>query len=425
MHQGRSLSVTLSASLNGCRRGLPERRQRWTGCPSGRWLDKGPEHAATHAAALEAVLDVVGRRGDRGGHVCLPEERLESRYDHRVAATEPASARGHRATIQEVAARAGVSIATVSRVMSGSTKVREELAARVRAAADEFGYRPSFAARSLATGATQMVGMVVPNLANPYFYEVIKSINLAAVEAGYQIAVGDANEDAEQELELCRSFMDKLDGLLLMSPRMSTRAMRTLTRETPNLVLLNRVVPEVGAPTVAIDSHGSMLELCGHLLSLGHRRVVYLAGPADSWSNVERWRAVRNARAFGLEAEEVPAGGTIEAGYRTVEQALEQNATAIICHNDLVAFGALSRLQELGVRVPADVSLTGFDDIPFASYASPALTTVRSHGDLGAEGWRVMRQVMRTEPPDEMTLLPAGLVVRASTAPPPSRAVTS
>jgi LacI family transcriptional regulator len=326
--------------------------------------------------------------------------------------------RGRRATIQEVARRAGVSTATVSRVMSGKTRVSDELAARVRAVADELGYRPSFAARSLALGTTQMVGMVVPNLANPYFYQVIKSVNLAAVEDGYQIAVADTNEDAEQELELCRSFVDKLDGLLLMSPRMPTRALRALARETSNLVLLNRVAPEVGVPTVAIDSHGAMLELCGHLLSLGHRRAVYLAGPASSWSNSERWRAVRQARSFGLEVEQVAAGGTIEAGYDAVEEALTHRASAIICHNDLVAFGALARLQELGVRVPDDVSLTGFDDIPFASYGAPSLTTVRSEEDLGLEGWKLMSRVVRGEPLDDMRLLPARVVVRGSTAAP-------
>ncbi|WP_131801678.1 LacI family DNA-binding transcriptional regulator [Klenkia soli] len=320
---------------------------------------------------------------------------------------------------------AGVSIATVSRVMSGKGGVSEPLAERVRRAAAELGYRPSFAAQSLATGATRMVGMVVPNLANPYFYDVIKDVNVAAVADGYQLAVADANEDPRAETELSESFLHKLDGLLLMSPRMDVPALRAIAQATDHLVLLNRVVPEVGIPTIAIDSMSGMLELCGHLHALGHRRAVYLGGPEHSWSNTERLRGIRQAGSFGLDVAEVSAGGTIAAGYDGAEKAWSTRPTAIICHNDLVAFGALTRLQELGVRVPEDVSLTGFDDIPFASYGSPALTTVAGQSGVGAAAWGLMKRLLAGHPQNEISLVPAHVVVRGSSAAPRAELVAA
>ena len=307
--------------------------------------------------------------------------------------------------------------------MSGKGRVSDELAARVRAVAAELDYRPSFAAQSLARGATGMVGMVVPNLANPYFYDVIKSINLAAAASGYQVAVADANEDAAAEVELCRSFVSKLDGLLLMSPRMALDDLRALSASTDNLVLVNRVAPEVGVPTISIDSYQGMLDVCAHLLGLGHRSAVHLSGPDSSWSNAERTRAVDQAQAFGLRVSEIRAGGTIRAGYDTVEQALASSATALICHNDLVALGAMSRLAELGIRVPDELSVTGFDDIAFAGYGSPALTTVGIDGDVGQNAWSLLQDLMEGGVAPAMRLIPAAVVIRDSTgAPRPSPA---
>ncbi|NJC73430.1 LacI family transcriptional regulator [Planosporangium thailandense] len=324
-------------------------------------------------------------------------------------------------TIIEVAEAAGVSIATVSRVMSGSPSVRSELVERVRRAADELGYRPNPAAQRLASGVGDTIGVVVPNLANPYFYDVIKAMNIAAATEGYQMLIADANEDPDEEFDLSTNLLRQVDGLVLVSPRMPAASLRRLAQENVHIVLVNRVAVGVGLPTVAVDNYSAMVEICGHLARLGHRRVVYLAGPELSWQNVERQRAVEQAEAFGLEVQTVPAGASIDTGHAAVDRALELKPTALVSFNDLVAFGALARLQELGVRVPDDVSLTGFDDIPFAAYVSPSLTTANSpQRVLGQRAWQVLHQMMSGAEVDDTPLVKAEVVIRGSTAAPTS-----
>jgi LacI family transcriptional regulator, repressor for deo operon, udp, cdd, tsx, nupC, and nupG len=334
--------------------------------------------------------------------------------------------RSGRVTIQQVADAAGVSIATVSRVMSRNETVRPDLADRVRRAADALGYHPSAAAQGLATGVSRMVGVIVPNLANPYFYDIIKAMNAAAAGDGYRMLIADANEDADEELELGRGLLRQVDALVLVSPRMPVAALHELDDRSRNVVLVNRASIGIGLPTVSVDNFGAMLGLAGHLATLGHRQVAYLGGPPQSWQAQERQRAVEQAAAFGLRSAVVPAGATIEAGYAAVDQALTTDPSALICFSDLVAFGALARLDELGIEVPHDLSLTGFDDIVFAKYARPRLTTATNpQQQLGATAWQLVTQVMRRERPTHQPLLVAPLVIRESTAPPsPSRART-
>ena len=336
-------------------------------------------------------------------------------------APKSSTGRSGRVTIQQVADAAAVSIATVSRVMSGTESVRPDLADRVRRAATELGYRPNANAQGLATGVTRMVGVVVPNLANPYFYDIIKAMNASAVADGYRMLIADSNEDAADEVELGRGLLRQVDALVLISPRMSTDDLREFDDESLNVVLVNRASIGVGLPTVSVDIFGAMLEIAGHLATLGHRKVAYLMGPGRSWQAQERARAMRQAAAFGLQSVMVPAGDTIEAGYAAVDAALESNPSALVCSNDLAAFGALARLDELGIEVPHDLSLTGFDDIAFARYARPRLTTAASpQRALGETAWQLVAQVIRRERPSQRPLLPAPLVVRESTAAPAS-----
>lgn len=322
-------------------------------------------------------------------------------------------------TIKAVAEAADVSIATVSRVMSGNASVNADLVERVRKAAAMLGYRPNAAAQRLASGVSETLGVVVPNLANPYFYDILKAMNVAAAADGYQMIIADANEDPDEELRLSHNLLRQADGLVLVSPRMPVASLRLLAQETAHVLLVNRVALGVGLPTVAVDNYSAMLEICGHLAVLGHRRVVYLAGPSMSWQQIERQRAVKQAVAFGLQVETVPAGSTIDAGHAAVDSALALKPTALVSFNDLVAFGALSRLTELNLRVPTDISLTGFDDIPFAAYASPSFTTaVSPQAELGSCAWRAMRQMIQGEDVDDTGLLKAEVVIRSSTAAP-------
>jgi DNA-binding LacI/PurR family transcriptional regulator len=324
-----------------------------------------------------------------------------------------------RVTIQQVAEAAGVSIATVSRAMRRSGTVRPDLAGRVLRAAEDLGYQPSAAAQGLATGVTGMVGVIVPSLANPYFYDIIKAMNDAASIDGYRMLIADAGEDPGEEVALARGFERQVDATVLVSPRMPESALHALGGRSHPVVLVNRAEIGVGLPSVAVDNRAAMFALAGHLATLGHRRVAYLAGPSASWQQGERWRALEQASAFGLEVSDVPAGASIADGYAATDAALELRPTAIMCFDDLVAFGALSRLRDLGVEVPGAVSLTGFDDIELARFARPPLTTaVSPQREIGRHAWRLARRLLAGERPSPEPLLPVPIVVRASTAPP-------
>jgi LacI family transcriptional regulator, repressor for deo operon, udp, cdd, tsx, nupC, and nupG len=324
-----------------------------------------------------------------------------------------------KVTISDVAREAGVSIATVSRVMHGKVSVSAELAGRVRAVAHSLGYRPSPVARGLATGETGMVGVLVPELDNPHFHEVIKAIGAGAGQEGYRMLILESEGRAADEPDLAASLYDHADGVILCSPRMPDDRLHQLAAGRPRLLCVNRIPTGIGLPFVAFDSYSPMLEICGLLGRLGHHRVAYLSGPMDSWANAERWRAVAHAAAFGLEPIRVQAGYTIEAGYDAVDEALGHGATALIAANDLCAIGALSRLRDKGVRVPQDVSLTGFDDIPFAQRTVPPLTTARIlRPELGMQAWRLMQSILAGEPAlPSQPLLATEVIVRDSTGP--------
>lgn len=326
-----------------------------------------------------------------------------------------------RVTITDVAREAGVSIATVSRVIAGKGSVSPELAARVQAAVQHLGYRPSPIARGLATGETCMVGVLVPQLGSPYFQELIKAIGVRARQDGYNMLVLESDDHPEDEAELAASLYAHVDGVILCAPRMPEDHLRHLATDRPRLVCANRL-PADGRPIgIAYDIYASMVQLCRLLHELGHRRLAYLGGRPDSWASTERRRAVLDAADLGLDPVIVDAGPMFEHGYAAVDAALEHEPTALLATNDFTAVGALTRLKELGRRVPADVSVTGFDDILMSSFASPPLTTVRiPRFALGDRLWTIMRVLIAGEPVPSYPPLPASeLVVRASTGPAP------
>ncbi|WP_170297226.1 LacI family DNA-binding transcriptional regulator [Georgenia thermotolerans] len=323
-------------------------------------------------------------------------------------------------TARSVAREAGVSVATVSRVMAGSEKVTAERRTQVLAAAERLGYRPNAMARSLATGRSRSVGVVVPNLSNPYFYDVIRGIGRASAEDGYRMVVTDSMEDPAAERALVDDLMRYVDALVLVGPREDHELLDELAGETKPVVMLIGPRWVTPLPDVTVDNLGGMQAVYRHLAELGHRTVAYLSGPPASAQNAVRLRAVAEAERLGMTVTVVPAGGTIDAGLDATDAALEHRPTAIVGFNDLVALGALHRLEQLGIRVPEDVSLTGFDDIVFSAYSSPRLTTVRTpREELGREGWRLLHGRMGGAPVASPAPLPAQLVVRDSTAPPP------
>jgi LacI family transcriptional regulator len=328
---------------------------------------------------------------------------------------------GDRLTIRDVARDAGVSVATVSRVLASSATVSAELAERVRASVRRLGYTPHSVARSLASGRTRLVGALVPNLANHYFYALLKRMLHDAERDGYRLIVADSDESLVAERELGANLLHQTDGLILCSPRMPTNVLRGFTERGKPVLVVNRLVDKLPVSHVVVESYPAMRQLAAHVADLGHRRVAYLSGPVRSWHNKERWRAVRSLARRGLDITTLRVGATMEAGHRAVPQILASRATAVLAYNDLVAIGVVAGLAERGVRVPADVSVTGYDDIPFSRYVTPPLTTVRSpQEEVGSVAWKAMDGLLRGDHPGARTVLAAEPVLRRSTAPPGS-----
>jgi LacI family transcriptional regulator len=331
-----------------------------------------------------------------------------------------------RTGIYAVAERAGVSIATVSRVMGGSTTVNAQMAERVRAAAAELGYRPNNAARGLASGQHQTIGVVVPDITNPYFSHVVQAMSVGSEGQGYRMMVGDSRLDPDEELRVVESICGQVDALALVGSRMKHEDLRKVAELDVPAVLVNRIELGIDMPMVAVDNFSAMLEICHHLVGLGHRRAVYLAGPEESWQNRERWRAVRQARILGLEAEVVETDGTLESGHEVLAQALERRPTALICFNDLVAVGAVAALRERGLSVPGDLSVTGFDDSVLARYSAPTLTSAQSPmQELGEQAWRLLAAALDGKRLEDVPLLEALVVQRESTGAAPTEAAAS
>jgi LacI family transcriptional regulator len=316
-------------------------------------------------------------------------------------------------TIADVARKAGVSRATVSRVLNGRDTVDPELAERVHRVSRRLGYYPSAIAQGLARGASHTVGVVVPDLANPFFPEVVKALTVAAGADGFSVVVADSDEDAAAELRLIQELSRRVDGLVLCSPRAGTADLRRVVRKGLPTVCTNRRADPPLTASVLIDSGHGMRAVLQHLAELGHRRIAYLAGPPSSSSNADRLGALERA-VPGLIV--VPAGSKSQEGHASAAAAAEAGATAIVCFNDLVAFGALARLRTLGVSVPGEVSVVGFDDIPAADFVHPALTTVRiPKAELGRRSWEVLREQLGDPTARASVRLEPALVVRQST----------
>jgi LacI family transcriptional regulator len=321
-------------------------------------------------------------------------------------------------TITDVGAAAGVSPSTVSRVLNGTAKVDPTLADRVHEVVRELGYRPNLAAQGLARGEWGTIGVMVPDLANPYFPDVLKAVSAVARVNGRRVMVMETEEDPTVEYDLVTDLMRCCDGLLLCSPRMDRAQLVDLVERGHPMVLLNRIVPGLAAPSISVDFYGGMTLVCGHLAQLGHREVVYLSGPEASWANAERIRAFEAAKAFGMRVTVLPCGSTTGHGREAAARALETGATAIVTYNDLVASGTLARLRELGVDVPGKVSLIGFDDLSLDWFGLAMLTTVSvARDELGRRAGEMLERLMTEGHDTEPRYLPMELLVRETSGP--------
>ncbi|TWD82592.1 LacI family transcriptional regulator [Kribbella amoyensis] len=322
------------------------------------------------------------------------------------------------ATIRRVAEAAGVSRATVSRVMNGRSTVAPELAARVLEAARALDYAPSPVARSLALGRTATIALIVPDLANPMFQDVLRGLSQAAGEDGHRLIVAESNENVANEEVLAVEARRRCDGIVLASPRLPTEDLERLAPLLSPLVLINRKLPGTGVPSLSVDHGAGIGDLVAHLLSLGHRRIAYLSGPSASISNQDRVDALLRLSAEGREFElvQLACGATFENGHAMAGAVVETGATAVVAYNDMVAFGALSGLHELGIPIPGRLSITGFDDIPFARYTTPPLTTAAVPKNvLGHQAWTQLSNQLHNNPTQNQATFRPRLLVRGST----------
>lgn len=328
-------------------------------------------------------------------------------------------------TIHDVAKAAEVSPSTVSRAFTMPDLLRADTRARVLVAAQRLGYQPNRAARGLITGRTGNVGVVVPDLSNPFFPAVLKGAQARARESDYAVFLADAEEDPALEEELIRAMAKQVDGVVLCSSRASSAVLRDIAQQV-TLVLMNRRIGDL--PAVNMDSAGGARQAVDHLAALGHRRIAYVNGPASSWSNRARRRGLRAGGAANgveiVEFESLPP--TFEGGLMAADLTLAAEVSAVLAYNDLVALGVLSRLADRSVEVPAEVSVIGFDDIPMAQMSGPRLTTVSMPCERAG---RLAIDVLAGQIGDSLreqseTLrpaLPTSLIVRGSTAPSPIR----
>ncbi|HEX2122022.1 MAG TPA: LacI family DNA-binding transcriptional regulator [Thermoanaerobaculia bacterium] len=323
------------------------------------------------------------------------------------------------ATIRDVAARAGVSVATVSRVLNGKELVREETSAQVLEAARILHYVPNVAARSLSIRRTQTIGVVLPEMHGQFFSEVIRGIDVAARREGYHILVSGSHSDAAEMMDVVHAMRGRVDGLVVMAPDVEVDS---LGSQLP-LVLLNSSDRRHAA--ITIDNFGGARSMMRHLTSLGHTRIAFITGPAQNADARERLRGYRHSmRGSNAAAVEVRGDFSEESGHAAADEIAKTHRppTAIFAANDSMAIGALSALSGAGWRVPEDITVVGFDDIPIARYVSPQLTTIRVDiAELGRRAFAVLLDALSRpsgagEPRRER--ITTNLIVRRSCAAP-------
>lgn len=329
------------------------------------------------------------------------------------------------ADIVQVARRAGVSPATVSRVTNGRTTVAAHLAKRVWQAIEELGYTPNPQARALVSGRSRVLGLLVSEITNPFFPELMQSFEDVAGEHDYEVMTGSTNYNRERARIFIRRLVQrKVEGVAVMTFRAESHILDELIAEDIPLVTIDVSANAARSLVLEIDYAKGIDEAVQHLALLGHRRIGFASGPMPHLTNVRRRDAfLRSIRKIGLPTQNAPVfigDHTFEGGTQAVSHFLDMNPrpTAIVCSNDMMAVGVLRVMAERGIRVPRDMSVVGFDDIHLAEFINPPLTTVRmSRQDLARAAFRGLQQLWTNHSSGSISPIQVGtsLVVRQST----------
>jgi DNA-binding LacI/PurR family transcriptional regulator len=321
-------------------------------------------------------------------------------------------------TIRDVAARAGVSIATVSKFINATQRFTAGVERKIQAAIDELEYHSNPLARSMITGKTGSVGVAILDISNPHFTSLVKGANRVALEHGYTLLFVDTEESQAREDELLEALSRRVDGLIVSTRMPEEQLDRVLAYGKP-VVFSGRPAP-AGFPSIGIDAYAAAYMIGELLVNQGHRDIAYL-GFAPARPDMERMRGLTECLAtHGQELTRYEVRGpTLIEGERVCSSVVLRKSRhdAVVCYNDLVAIGFMGVAKSLGVSIPADMSVVGIDNIPFCPFTSPALTTVDTQSErLGEEGMRLLiRQIAGENPHAGHVMIEPRLVMRDST----------
>ncbi|WDM42156.1 LacI family transcriptional regulator [Microbacterium luteolum] len=328
--------------------------------------------------------------------------------------------RNGAATIYDIAELAGVNPSTVSRALSKPGRISKKTEEKIRAAADRLDFQFNPMARALPTGRSHTIGLMVADITNPVIFGIVRGAEHTAAAAGYTLVIAESQESGEAEAEAVSRILPSVDGLILATTRLGDERITRLADRKP-VILINRQVD--GIVGVLPEVEQGVSDLVAHLADLGHTSIAYLSGPETSWISRRRWETLLDAaEGRGIAVVEIgPLSPTIDGGSKALRRVQASRATAAIAFNDLMAIGLIQAASSAGMRIPADLSIAGFDDIFGSELIVPALTTVRAQLQLAGE--RAVGKVLEalgdaTEPVSDEPLATT-LVVRGSTGPVP------
>ncbi|MDE1994041.1 MAG: LacI family DNA-binding transcriptional regulator [Rhizobiaceae bacterium] len=328
--------------------------------------------------------------------------------------------------IHDVAVAARVSATTVSRYLNNRIELPAETASRIDAAIKALDYRPNALAKRLSLGRSEAIGLVTSEIANPFFAELAAAVEAEATLRGYDVFMISTGGKREREVATLRRLKDRqVDGLIIMTNEPDDGTLAAALSPYRNVVLIDEDIPGVEVPKIFVENRDGALCATRHLIEKGHRAIAHIGGPATLMSAMERldgFHAGMGERGLAIPSEYLRQGDySPEFGFQAMSEllSLKERPTAVFAGSDYIAIGAIQAIRAKGLSAPADVSIVGFDDMPFADFLAPALTTIRQPTpDLGREGFRALLSLIEGDTSIGVKRLPVTLVERQSVAPP-------